>query len=53
MIRADVIEAIEFPELSARYKVYSVPKIVINESVQFEGAYPEKLFVDKVIEAAK
>jgi hypothetical protein len=47
LIVADVIEANEFEELSARYGVRSVPKTVINDRVEFVGALPEA----KVIEA--
>ena len=38
---ADVIEAMEFPDLSRRYAVRGVPKIVINETTEFLGALPE------------
>src|SRR6266566_605546 len=44
-ITAECIEATEFPELSQRYRVMAVPKIVINDAVQFEGAIPEKDFL--------
>ena len=40
-ITADVIEAMEFPDLSRRYGVRGVPKIVINETTEFVGALPE------------
>jgi glutaredoxin-like protein len=53
MIRADVINAQEFPQLAQRYSIFTVPKIVINESVQFEGALPEDKFVTKVLESQK
>jgi hypothetical protein len=29
----------------------AVPKIVINENVEFEGAMPEQIFLSKVEEA--
>jgi alkyl hydroperoxide reductase subunit AhpF len=51
-ITAECIEATEFPELSQRYRVMAVPKIVINDRVQFEGALPEPQFLSKVLEAA-
>ncbi len=51
-IRGDCVEATEFPELAQRYRVMAVPKIVINETVQFEGAYPEPAFVDQLLRAA-
>ncbi len=41
-ITAECIEANEFPELSQRYQVMAVPKIVINDKVEFEGALPER-----------
>lgn len=40
-VTADVIEAMEFPDLSRRYAVRGVPKIVINETTEFVGALPE------------
>ena len=39
-VRSTVIEATEFPELSRAYQVMGVPKVVINDRVQFEGALP-------------
>ncbi len=50
-IKAHVIEAMEFPELSNRYGVSAVPKIVANDRVQFEGALPEEKFVSKILGA--
>jgi predicted DsbA family dithiol-disulfide isomerase len=44
-ITADVIEASEFPELSRHYGVTGVPKIIINDKVEFVGAVPEQHFV--------
>jgi predicted DsbA family dithiol-disulfide isomerase len=41
----------EFPHLSHHYNVGAVPKIVINDKVEFEGALPEKQYLDKLIEA--
>lgn len=51
LIKAAMIEANEFPELSKKYNVYAVPKVVINEKVQFEGALPEDIFLNKVLSA--
>ena len=45
LIRADMIEATEFPELSDKYGVMSVPRVVINEEHYFEGALPEQIFL--------
>jgi len=51
-IRADMVEAAEFPHLANKYRVFAVPKIVINEKVQVEGALPEAAFVAQVVGAA-
>lgn len=50
-IIADVIEAMEFPELADKYGVYAVPKVIVNESVEFEGAVPHRFFIEKIFEA--
>jgi len=54
-ILGDMIEAIEFPELADQYGVMAVPKVVIKvdgeDKVSFEGAYPEKMFLEKLLEA--
>ncbi len=50
-VRADMVEAIEFPHLANKYTVYGVPRTVINEETHLEGAAPEPLFLAKVKEA--
>ncbi len=50
-VKAECIEATEFPELAQCYRVMAVPKIVINDKVQFEGAIPEKDFLGAVLKA--
>ena len=50
-VRAECIEATEFPELSQQYRVMAVPKIVINDRVQLEGALPEPQFLSAVLQA--
>ena len=52
-IRADMINAQEFPELAQRYNVFSVPKIVINETIQFEGAVDENAFLGKILQSVE
>jgi len=52
-IRADMVEATEFPHLAQKYHVFGVPKTVINEAVFIEGAVPESVFLDHVLRAAK
>src|SRR3989442_1322940 len=49
-VRSTVIEATEFPELSRAYQVMGVPKVVINDRVQFEGAVPERDFLRAVLD---
>ena len=51
-VRATAIEATEFPDLSRAYRVMAVPKVVINDRVQFEGALPEREFLQAVLRAA-
>ena len=51
LIRADAIEASEFPELAARYRVFAVPRTVINGEASVEGALPEDFFLDAVLKA--
>ncbi len=50
-MRADIIEASEFPALATQYNVYAVPKIVINETTEFVGVQPEPQFVGYVVQA--
>ena len=52
-VTADVIEAQEFPDLSRRYGVRGVPKIVINDHTEFVGALPEAQYVAHVREAVE
>ena len=47
-VTAEVIEAMEFPDLSRRYVVRGVPKIVINETTEFVGALPEAQYLEYV-----
>lgn len=52
LIRADIIDAGEFPHLALKYSVVGVPKVVLNEKVEFVGVFPEDLFIEHVILAA-
>jgi len=51
LVRADMVEATEFPHLSIKYGVQGVPRTVINEMVHLEGAAPEVMLMAKVKEA--
>lgn len=50
-ITADMVEAIEFPHLANKFGVYGVPRTVINEKVHQEGAVPEPMMLDRLLEA--
>jgi predicted DsbA family dithiol-disulfide isomerase len=50
-IHADCIEVTEFPEVAEKYRVYAVPKTVINEQTSVEGALPESHFLEAVLKA--
>jgi glutaredoxin-like protein len=51
MVRADMVEAQEFPYLATKYQVMGVPRTVINEEFHVEGAAPESMVLDKLREA--
>jgi predicted DsbA family dithiol-disulfide isomerase len=51
-VRADIIEATEFPELVARYAVRGVPKTIVSDRVAIEGAVPETDLLAAVLQAA-
>jgi predicted DsbA family dithiol-disulfide isomerase len=52
-VRADMVEAIEFPHLAIKYNVRGVPRTVINETIQIEGAVPEPMLMAQLQEALK
>jgi predicted DsbA family dithiol-disulfide isomerase len=47
-VRAEAVEAIEFPDMAIKYQVRGVPRSVINETINIEGAMPESAFVSEV-----
>jgi glutaredoxin-like protein len=49
LIKADVIESSEFPDLALKYNIIGVPKIIINEKIEFVGAFSEDLFAEHVL----
>lgn len=53
LVRADMVESSEFIHLAQKYNVRAVPRIIINEDTQFDGALPEPDFLAKVLEAVK
>ena len=52
-ITSDMVEAAEFPHLNHKYNVAAVPKVVMNETIEFEGALPESEFLLYVMNAGK
>ena len=48
-VRTDVIDSSEFPHLAQKYAVMGVPKIIINEKIEFVGAFNEDLFAEHVL----
>ncbi len=48
-ITADMVEVSEFPHLATKYQVYGVPRTVINEVIQIEGAVPEGALVPELM----
>lgn len=50
LVRADMIEATEFPELAEKYQVMGVPRVVINDARYFEGAVPEAQFLEAALQ---
>lgn len=48
-VRAAAIEATEFPALAEAMDVYAVPRIVVNGVPQWDGAVPERMFIDRLL----
>ena len=48
-VTASAIEATEFPALADSMDVWSVPRIVVNGVPQWDGAVPERIFLDRVL----
>jgi len=51
LITAEAIDANEFSDMAMKYSVMGVPKVVINEKVEFVGAVPEDMFLEQVLKA--
>jgi glutaredoxin-like protein len=48
-ITAEVISTSEFPDLALKYNVMGVPKVVINDKIDFVGAFDEDLFAENIL----
>lgn len=51
-VRADMVEASEFPELTQHYQVQGVPRTILNEEHHLEGAVPEEQLLEWVLSEA-
>ena len=51
-IRAAAIESTEFPALADSMDVWAVPRVVVNGVPQWDGAVPERVFVDRLLAPA-
>lgn len=52
LVRSEVIEVSEFPELAERYDVKAVPLTVIGDQVSIPGMAPEQTLVEAIVKAA-
>lgn len=52
-IKASVVEANEFPEISDFYQVSAVPMTVIDgkKEIRFTGKYPEAKFIEELLKS--
>ena len=53
LIKADMVEALEFKDLATKYQVFGVPKTIINETVHLDGAVAPEVFVEKLFDAVE
>lgn len=47
-VTADVIEVSEFPHIAQKYNIFAVPKTVVNESIEMDGARPEAALIGAI-----
>ena len=53
LITADCIEVSEFPDMIQKYNISGVPKIVVNETIEFVGAQSAEVFLDAIKQAGR
>jgi hypothetical protein len=51
LIRADMIEATEFPHLVQRYAIFEVPRMVINQDLSVTGPGQEEKLLSEITRA--
>ena len=49
LVRADGIEATEFPDLAERFRVFAVPRTIVNGGAYVEGSLLEEFFLDAIL----
>lgn len=50
-IRSELINHIDFPVLSQRYKIGTAPRTIVNDSVEIGGALAEARFLEEIFSA--
>ncbi len=50
-ITAAAVESTEFPALAEEMEVWAVPRIVVNGVPQWDGAVPERVFLERLLGA--
>jgi predicted DsbA family dithiol-disulfide isomerase len=53
LITADCVEVSEFPDMIQKYNISGVPKIVVNETIEFVGAQSAEVFLDAIKKAGR
>ena len=49
LVRADGIEATEFPDLAEKFRVFAVPRTIVNGEAHVEGSLQEGFFLDAIL----
>ena len=49
LVAAEVVEAVEFPDLSERYGVSAVPLTIVNGVPSVHGTLPERAYLDAIL----
>ncbi len=54
MVEAEMVEAMEFPELATRHRVSGVPQTTVNDgAAHVVGAVPEDHLIAEILNALK
>lgn len=52
-ITGDAIEAVEYGSWATKYTVRGVPKTVVNDKLEFEGAHPPDVVITRILKELK